>query len=53
MTKSQAQWAEQHDWWLNTMWNHDSVYTVTTRNDEGEQDITFTVFDELAAWAGY
>lgn len=54
MTRQQANWAADHDWWLHTQLGCcDDDCTVKVRNDMGGDDLYFTDFDELYVGAGY
>lgn len=51
MTKTQIDWAAQHDWFEAA---DDTTGTVWVRGDVGEpRMIQFTDYRALKAWAGY
>lgn len=60
MTKQQAQWAQQHDWFCGAMKfepNNYAVRVVERATLDGvpvpDQHLTFYNFEALRAWAGY
>lgn len=59
MTKNQAEWASQHDWYrgCSILDNEYTVYCkvwVITGPNQGEwESASFTSLQELRKWAGY
>jgi hypothetical protein len=48
MTKRQAAWAAQHDWWSRTECDAPGQYRIVTRDGEH-----FSDYKQLRNWAGY
>lgn len=48
MTRRQALWAQQHDWYSRTERDAPGVYRIVTRDGEH-----FSDYKNLRAWAGY
>jgi hypothetical protein len=54
LTRSQALWAEEHDWCISTKGNTSGAWTVSVSDPELPQGSRiFTDFQDLKAWAGY
>jgi len=53
ITLKQVQWAKQHDWYITDYVDEAADNVVVVRNDFFGDDIIFTDFNELIAWAGY
>ena len=55
MTKEQAIWASQHDWYLYryTLSASNTIWYIRVLCSENNKCLTFCDFDKLRSWAGY
>lgn len=53
MTKQQATWASQHDWFYCAHMTCPGCYMVTVLDSSTDELLEFVTFSELKQWAGY
>lgn len=53
MNEQQVKWAQQHDWFFDSVEVEKGLFKVRVESEWSEEVLEFACFRELREWAGY